>query len=67
MQKILKNSIPIDNFREAINYIEEQSLQNPILDGKDDRGEYLFQRLYYNQIMSSNIIKNLLFHEQNMR
>ncbi len=63
MQKILKNSIPIDNFREAINYIEEQSLQNPILDGKDDRGEYLFQRLYYNQIMSSNIIKNLLFHE----
>jgi|TARA_B110000971_G_C20004468_1_gene498413 hypothetical protein len=63
MQKILRNIIPLDKHKEFINYIEEQSLLNPILEGKDNRGQYLFQRLHYNQIMSSNSIKNLLFHE----
>ena len=46
MQKILRNIIPLDKHKESINYIEEQSLLNPILEGKDDRGEYLF---YYQQ------------------
>ena len=63
MKKILKNIIPLDEIKKSINYIEKQSLINPILESKDDRGEYLFQRLHYNQIMSSNSIKNLLFHE----
>lgn len=63
MYKILRNVIPQENLRELINYLLEISKNIPISSGEDSGGRFLYQRLSYNQIMSCESIKKVLFSE----
>ena len=63
MYKILKNIIPKKSILETFEYIESASLKNPIFKNTDNYGQYVFKRLNHNQLISSEKIKNVLFHE----
>ena len=61
MYKILKNVIPLDNLKEPVAYISSLSKNTQIKESEDQHGKYLFQDLTYNQVMSSEAIKKILF------
>jgi hypothetical protein len=63
MYKILRNIIPKELILDTCEYIENISLQNPYIESQDDHGGYVFKRLYHNQLMQSEKIKNVLFYE----
>ena len=63
MYKILRNIIPQNLLLDTCEYIQNVSLQNPFIDSADDHGNYVFKRLYHNQLMQSEKIKDVLFHE----
>ena len=63
MYKILKNIIPKQLILDTCEYIERASLENPNIESSDNYGKYVFKRLKHNQLMQSEKIKNVLFHE----
>ena len=63
MYKIFKNISSENDIKETIRYFNNLSKKIPILKSQDNLGEFLYQRLTYNQIMSSNSIKDILFNE----
>lgn len=64
MYKILKNVIPLDNLKEPVAYISSLSKNTQIKESEDQHGKYLFQDLTYNQVMSSEAVKKILFSEK---
>jgi len=64
MFKIIKNISSEVDIKGAVDYVSELSKNISIRKGEDDLGNFLFQRLTHNQIMSSNSIRNLLFNDK---
>jgi hypothetical protein len=64
MFKIIKNISSEVDIKETVDYVSEFSKNIAIQKGEGDLSNYLFQRLTYNQIMSSNSIRNLLFNDE---
>ena len=64
MFKIIKNISSEVDIKGTVDYVSELSKNISIRKGEDDLGNFLFQRLTHNQIMSSNSIRNLLFNDK---
>ena len=63
MYKIIKNIIPQEKMVECQNYILDHSKNYRIEEGSDSKGKYQIKRIFNDELLSSQIIKEIFFYE----
>ena len=63
MYKIIKNIIPEEKMIECQNYILDHSKNYRIEEGSDSKGKYQIKRIFNDELLRSQIIKEIFFYE----